>query len=114
MRWFSAKTEEKNDLNPFDLDWGLVTADGDKDGFSIHVINSDLTDKGCISKTQSLVFYKYKYYKLHLPSDRIQKFIFDIRGQEISDRQIEAFKSDLLGMIEKNEIEPKFKIEFLR
>jgi hypothetical protein len=114
MKWLSTNIEEHNDLNPLELDWGLVTADGDKDGFTVHVINSDLTDKSCLTKTQSLVFNKYKYYKLHLPPDRIQKFIFDIRGQDISDRQIEVFKRDLLGMIEKNENEPKFKMEFLR
>jgi hypothetical protein len=114
MNWFNKEKEELDDINPYELDWGLITVDGNNEGFSTHVINSDLTNTDCEAKTKSLVLNKYRYYKIHLPAGSIQKFIFDIRGQNISDKRIKSFKNDLYTLIEQNKSELKLKIEFLR
>jgi hypothetical protein len=51
MNWFNKKMEELDDINPYKLDWGLITIDGNTEGIYTHVINSDLTNSACEAKT---------------------------------------------------------------
>lgn len=110
MNWF--KRKEKNPIDPLDIDWGIITADGDNDKEIIHVFNSDMTKKENGNLTKSLLLNKYRYYKKHLPIDRDQIFVFDLRGQDLSENEIEKIENDLINEIKKIDSKPKIKFKF--
>jgi hypothetical protein len=110
MNWFS----KKNKINPLKLDWGIITADFDniEKKEIIHVFNSDMTKKKNNNLTKSFVINKYNYYKIHLPKNRTQNFIFDLRGQNITKKESENIEKDIRLGINKSINEPELKFEF--
>lgn len=110
MNWFKRKKE--NEINPLNLDWGIITADGDNRKEIIHVFNSDMTKKENEKFTKSFIINKYRYYKKHLPSEKNQIFTLDLRGQNITEKEIEKIESDLIAGIQKIDTNPNVKFEF--
>jgi hypothetical protein len=109
MKWLKQKN---NAINPFSLDWGKITADGDNGKEIIHVFNSDMTNKNIGLLTKSFILNKYKYYSKHIPSDRNQVFVLDLRGQNLSKKEIETIENDLKIEIHKIDNNTNVKIEF--
>ena len=102
----------ENKENPLDLDWGEITVDGLKDTTAVHVFNSDLNKTFCERRTKSLIVNKYRYYKKHLPHDKIQEFTLDIRGQNISIEKQHLIKNEILKEIHLFDDKPKISIRF--
>ena len=49
---------------------------------------------------------------MHIPKDRIQKFIIDIRGQNISETDQRNFENDLIEELRKTDLNSKIELNF--
>lgn len=81
-----------------DLDWGVVTPEGydDANQEALHILNVNFIGDENKNRVIKFVCARILNFNKHLPSGGSQRVRFDLRGQLISNKNLETARQTIL------------------
>ena len=103
-------------IEPYNLDWGIVTPDGYKEELNelLHLFNFDVSFGDNIKRSTIFVIGRIIWFNIHAPADADHKIVFDLRGQAISLLDgARKMKEEIITTLQKLNPTIKLNIEIL-
>lgn len=96
-----------------DLDWGIATPEAydDVNKEALHVLNVHFIGEANRNRVVNFACARVLHFHKHLPQGSSQRVRFDLRGQLVSNKNLEAARQTIVGEAAKRGI--KVTVEFL-
>ena len=100
-------------MNELDLDWGKITPEGydDTNREALHILNVNFIGEESRNRVVKFAVARMLYFHRHLPEDSSQRIRFDLRGQLVSNKNLELARQSIFREAAKHKI--NVSIEFL-
>lgn len=100
-------------MEKLDLDWGIATPEGfdDANKEALHVLNVNFIGEANRHRVLKFVCARVLHFHRHLPKGSSQRVRFDLRGQLVSNKNLELARQTIVREAAKHGIQ--VAVEFL-
>ena len=100
-------------MEELDLDWGIATPEGydEENREALHVLNVNFIGEANRNRVVKFACARVLYFDRHLPKGSSQRVRFDLRGQLVSNKNLELARQSIMQVASKHGV--RVSVEFL-